>query len=181
MSAILLAPHDDDEGLFASGIIMRYKPHVVVVTCSLIQFDRGQTDITAERRHKESTAAVKLLGSDVEFLNIPDNNLRYDDLVWALRPWPETNLCFAPAKQGGNAQHDLVSDAASNMFKRVIYYATYASGQWFTPLENGVRLVLTPEERAQKLLALSCYESQQFQHHFNVVREVMDEWISEEP
>ncbi len=179
--SVLLAPHDDDEGLFASGIIMRYKPHVVVCTCSLIQFNRGQTEITAERRHKESASAMKLLGASVEFLNLPDNDLRYDNLIWALKPHPETTLCFAPAKQGGNAQHDLVSDAASNMFKRVIFYATYAKDQWFTPLEQGIRLVLTPEERELKLKVLDCYESQQFQNHFAEVRKVMDEWISEEP
>ena len=49
---IFLAPHNDDETLFAAYTLMRYKPFVIIVTDSFIQPERGDTGCTAEIRRK---------------------------------------------------------------------------------------------------------------------------------
>lgn len=175
---ILLAPHNDDEALFASFICMREKPLVIVATDSWRQFKRGEKEITAERRRNESTAAMKLLGCAVHFLGIPDNQFDRKELLKKLGGFhPE--LVYAPAVQGGNKQHDIVGAIALELFDNVIQYSTYSKKALYTTGE--IEIIPTPEELALKERALACYKSQieyvRTAPHFTAVRG-KSEWIT---
>jgi len=65
---ILIAPHNDDEVLFAAYTLMRNRLHVVIVTDSYIQEERGDIGCDAETRRQESIKACALLGCSVSFL-----------------------------------------------------------------------------------------------------------------
>lgn len=155
---ILLAPHSDDEALFASIIIQRYKPLVMVVTDSFRQYESH--GITAHERRAESRAAAKILGTDVIFLGVEDNRLR--DYRHAFRGvilnHCQPSIVFAPALQGGHADHDTVYWIAGDLpCKMVIQYSTYGN---FWAIKNFKDLVPTKEEYDRKVDALRCYPSQ---------------------
>lgn len=174
---ILLAPHNDDEALFASFICMREKPTVVIVTDSWRQFKRGEKDITAEVRREESRKAMQLLGCSIIFLGISDNKLTWENICKTLAQF-EPDIVYAPAIQGGNVQHDLVGCAALKCFKNVIQYTTYSKDALYT--EGEVEIVPSDEERALKEQALLCYKSQityyKTSSHFEAVQG-KNEWI----
>lgn len=176
---ILLAPHNDDEALFASYIILRYRPLVVVVTDSFVQYERGQEEITAHRRRDETRRAMQVLGAEVQFLGLADDRLRGGVLQGALKQFGQVPV-ISPAYQGGHPQHDLVHIVAMQMFRWNAYYATYAKDQWLTPIARYVEVVPCPAEAELKKKALACYESQHWQGHFGAV-EGKSEWISEVP
>jgi len=171
MSNLLLAPHSDDESLFASYIILRYKPLVLVVTDAYKHEEKFGESRGIIVRRKETEAAMKILGAEVEFLGIPDNTLYLDNLEVNLEDYPCEGKVFAPAKQGGNKNHDVVSDAAAKVYRdRVVYYSTYSKND-LTP-RGKVALIPTPAEEQLKREALFCYKTQTAlnPHHFDAVR-----------
>lgn len=186
MNSIIISPHNDDSELFASYVLQRYKPLVVVVTDSFIQYERGQTDITAHRRRDETRAACKVLGLAAPvFLGQADDCLTFDAVEGSyyavLSP---SDTVFCPAIQGGHPHHDMIRETLAKFWEddvKVIEYATYAKDCWYTPLEGGIELVPTPEEFALKERALACYTSQLWQPHFPAVLKARSEWISKEP
>src|SRR3990167_10676740 len=114
MNNLLLAPHNDDEALFASYIILRWKPKVLIITDSHIHEAKFGESRGIVARRKESEEAMKILGVEVDFLGIPDNGLYLDNLIVNLEDYgnPDGKI-FAPAKQGGHKDHDTVSEAAT--------------------------------------------------------------------
>ena len=56
MVSLFLAPHNDDEALFGAYIIQTYKPLVVILTDSYIQYERGETQCSAAARREESSS-----------------------------------------------------------------------------------------------------------------------------
>jgi LmbE family N-acetylglucosaminyl deacetylase len=154
MSDLLLAPHADDETLFASFLVQRYKPIVVVV------IDDG-------REHGGELLAA-LVAQDVrEYreLKFPPGFDRSMLKTWLHdfveeRGWPER--VFAPwPEPEGHEDHNEVGVAAIEYFGRdlVTSYLTYAPrgersrGGMLSEPEH-------PEHVRQKLIALGCYRSQ---------------------
>lgn len=176
---ILFAPHNDDEALFVSFTCLREKPVVVIVTDSWKQFNRGEKEITAEVRRNESLEAMKILGCSIVFLGIPDNKLTRKVLLEKLEQFTDVEVVYAPAIQGGNAQHDLVGSVVLGRFRRVIQYSTYSKESDYTTGEIEVKP--TEEEIILKNKALDCYKSQtdyvRTAHHFDAVRG-KSEWIT---
>lgn len=176
---ILLSPHNDDEALFASFICLREKPLVVIATDSWKQFNRGEKNITAEVRRNESAEAMKILGCPVVFLGIPDNRLTRHALREKLEQFKDADVVYAPAIQGGNAQHDLIGSVALGYFKNVFQYSTYSKKNDYTRGEIEIRP--TKEELELKNKALDCYKSQiayeRTAHHFTAVRG-KSEWVT---
>lgn len=174
---ILIAPHNDDEALFASFTCLREKPLVIIVTDSWKQFNRGEKNITAEARRQESIDGMTVLGCAVHFLAIPDNKLTRTELRKKLREFHPTTV-YAPAIQGGNAQHDLVGATALECFPNVIQYTTYSKASDYTTGE--AEIIPTPEELELKNQALECYRTQmsyeRTAHHFHAVKG-KSEWL----
>jgi len=166
MRYILLAPHPDDEALFASFIVMRYKPRVVVVTNG-----DANPSIPPEMRMSESIMGMDAIGSHVEFLELsestPENEFK-DALQSFVGPLDGT--FFAPYKQGGHRHHDWVYDVVSYCKRSAIYYSTY-SKQSLKP-QGQLAIIPTEDEIKFKDLALSKYESQLKlnREHFEAVR-----------
>lgn len=158
---LFLAPHNDDETLFGSYIIQVYKPLVIVVTDSYIQYERGEKDCSAENRIEESKKACAILGANVKFLHIPDKS----DDIFLLQEMKrqidrhEDGVVFAPAvEEGGNFQHNLVGQFAKDNFQNVRSYYTYTRQRDWP--EGPVKVAATDDMKLKKLAALHCYTSQ---------------------
>lgn len=166
MTALLLAPHHDDESLFAAQICLRYRPHVIVCTESHIQEGDG---ITQAQRAAETNAALDVLGCTWHQWPVPDSKVADyvgEMLIW-LSAWlpenkgPTPDRVFAPlVEPDGHEHHNIVGKAAVDMFgaEVVTGYATYARGGGRTHTETEVEW--EPGWRALKLRAMSCYGSQ---------------------
>lgn len=144
---LLLAPHHDDETLFAAYTLLRYRPHVAVC------FDGGTRYGATSVRQAETAAATKMLGCTWEALYEQGG-----DLMTALAPCDPEQV-FAPMPEShGHAEHNIVASIASDLWPdRVVYYTTYtAAGRTVVgdpvPIENGWDVL--------KVRALACYVSQ---------------------
>lgn len=173
-SSVLFAPHSDDEALFASYIIMREKPLVVIVTDGTSH--EKKFGISIKQRREESKQAMKILGADVVFLGLTEEELTgYDFFHEQLHYYMEGflgrfNRIYAPAIQGGHQHHDLISRVATIVFKQnCLYYSTYQKDN--LELVGELEVKPTEEEIELKKKALSCYISQLRinPHHFEAV------------
>lgn len=159
MSGILLAPHNDDESLFASYTLMREKPLVVVCFYPVRQERDG---IFASDRIGETSEAMAVLGCDFEQWSSPDNLVEVPLLGGEIMAATDRyDHCWAPLPEpDGHEQHNLVGQLAVQAFgvERTTFYATYRRG--YARTETGVEVVPWAGWRALKLRALSCYSSQ---------------------
>lgn len=178
MRTILLAPHNDDEQLFASYTIQREKPLVIICTDSFIQPNRGDIGCSAEERRAESQKAAELLGYEVVFLGIRDTQLTEENLIEALQLYGDAEKVYAPTIQGGNHQHDLVGKVAKETFRNCVQYTTYTKTELWTKGE--IEVIPSEEEKNKKIQALNCYQSQinlaSTRPHFLAVIE-KSEWL----
>lgn len=177
---LLLAPHSDDECLFAAYTIMRYKP--VVVVCTAYDGGRGPS---ANDRYVESFNAMNELGATVRFLAIREYILSQSSLEKSLiysfkHHVGELDCIYAPALQGGHNHHDIVNQVAKYIGNEwavpIIYYATYTKDN-LKPFGD-VEIVPTEAEFELKKLALACYKSQWKLNpqHFEAVLEARSEF-----
>lgn len=173
---LLLAPHHDDESLFAAYTVLRQRPLVVVCTDSWVQFNRGD-GITNEQRMGETQRAMELLGAPVLFLGVRDDTITEDLLMQGLQAFPKDSEVWAPSIQGGHVHHDLVGHCARRYFETVVGYTTYTKSELYTT--GDYEVLPTPEEAELKNKALDCYESQLKINgpHFEAVRN-KSEWLN---
>jgi LmbE family N-acetylglucosaminyl deacetylase len=176
---IFLAPHNDDESLFAAYTLMRVKPLVIIITDSYIQPGRGDSGCSMEERRKETIDAMNLIGCPVLFMGIPDTELTKDVLCERLKGFdPET--VYVPALQGGNPQHDLINKVALELFgkDKCEQYCTYTKTELYTT--GGWEVAPTQQEIELKNKMLDCYQSQinlpSTAPHFEAVRN-RSEWL----
>lgn len=182
---ILLAPHNDDEALFAAFTLIREKPLVVVVTDSFIQ-ERRDSRVTSIRRRAESVAACAILRCSVMFLGIRDDApgaTMPDVIAERLRDFANIEEVYCPALQHGHPHHDFVNLAAKRVFsegrtKPVIEYCTYSPKAPFYANIGNRRIEGTSSEWALKREALACYPSQVWSaNHFYAVNG-QPEWLT---
>lgn len=173
---ILLAPHNDDEALFAAYTCIRENPLIVIATDSYVQQKRGD-NISADQRRKESKSAADILSCDVVFLGIPDDEITHETLFKELLPYTTlASEVYAPARQGGHRHHDLCSMVAQEIHENVTFYTTYTKEELWT--KGDVEVRPTHEEIELKNRALDCYKSQLRinRAHFDAVRG-KSEWL----
>lgn len=178
---LFLAPHNDDETLFAAFTLMREKPLVVVITDSHVQWNRGD-GITADQRWRETMNACRVLDCACYRLGMRDDTLNEADLEVALRSFSRFSQVFSPALQGGHAHHDIVCRTARRVFSNVLTeYCTYGGEghKQFYANEGARRIDGTAEEHRVKALALAEYPSQmgRSHHHFTAVKS-QPEWMT---
>ena len=144
---LLLAPHMDDESLFASFVCLRERP--LVLFC----FDGAPRHGSFDVRWAEAQEATRILGCEALALReTPDTieeRLSVFDAshVWA--PLPE---------EGGNEEHNHVGEIAQCLWgDRLSFYSTYTSEGRST---SGWPIPADPEWVEIKKAALACYESQ---------------------
>lgn len=171
MRALLLAPHNDDETLFAFFHCLRYRPHVVICLRSARMGDPhypGKMPISAEEREIETEAAMNIAGCDWTQWPILDSEHDPSDqleaFMWGLRDpsgAEDWDLVIAPAHESnGNDQHNLIAALTDRVFSDVdqIRYLTYTKYGHRT--RDGREVEYEPDWIALKLVALSCYRSQ---------------------
>ncbi len=178
MNTLFISPHDDDNVLFGAFTCMREKPLVVVVTDSYRQAMRGEVGCGALDRMEETRKACELLGCAVFRLGVPDVHFDADpgtsDLLEKyLGCFQNFDRVYVPASQGGNKDHDTISQVCQKVFgDKVILYTTYTKTELHTT--GSKEIVPTPEEMELKNKALDCFISQltlkATRPHFDAVR-----------
>lgn len=161
--ALLLTPHADDEALFASFLILRYRPHVVV--CFPSTGDYGDT----ATRLEESRAAVSILGGGpVEQLAGVDPETtaaqlceKFRALDARIRPL----RVFAPSDDTSHPDHAAVALAAVAVFgDRLTRFQTYnfrgAIEGVAAKVRRGEPVPFDAGWHAKKIAALACYKTQ---------------------
>jgi len=165
MSAIVLAPHNDDEVLFACFLCLRYQPHVVVCYRSAMQ--EGLYGVTAETREAETAQAMNILGCEWTQWPILDTahgeEEQMEGFMWGLLDpaTDDTPQVFAPlVENGGNLQHNIIGTLATRVFgpENVKFYSTYTSGAMRS--RTGEEVETQPGWLFYKHAALACYQSQ---------------------
>ena len=168
MSHLFLAPHNDDETLFGSFTLLRYRPHVVVCLRSFRMASPsypGKMPVDFFTREFETEMAMKTFGCTWEQWTYSDVDPEWDELTAHLRVLdgqtldPRWNRVFAPAFEiGGNEQHNVIANIANSVFgDRVTSYLTYtASGK----SRHGTEVEFEPEWIPLKHHALACYKTQ---------------------
>ncbi len=177
MSALLLAPHHDDETLWAAFLCQTYRPFVVTVLQSVTQEAQG---ITNEQRQRETKAACSILGC--EWTQWPEGDHEPDwsaieAMMWNERENREWDRVFAPLpEQGGHDHHNQVGRIALEVFgDRVTFYTTYLFGGPRTVAGDPVPY--TGEMLLNKLSALRCYESQILRGPRRFFAMALDEYV----
>lgn len=157
---LFLSPHNDDECLFGSALIVANRPLVLVVFDSHVQVARGALDCGPDRRRMETVEAMKILnlGSAPQFLGFRDDQLpSMTALEGALRQFGQPEMVYAPAvEEGGHPQHSLVGSLAAKVFRNVTHFMTYTN----RGKSEGRPVPFEPEWISKKFQALACYRSQ---------------------
>ncbi len=143
---LLLAPHPDDETLFAAYTLLEHHPLVLVC------YPGAARHGTPETRLGELADAMRVLGCDWIPPPVGDleTHLRLEadvDHVWA--PYPE---------EGGHSAHNRVGELAVALWPgRVTWYTTYTEEGRST-----AGALVSPKDGWQdlKVRALNCYASQ---------------------
>lgn len=148
-AAVLFAPHNDDEALFAAFSILRYRPRVFVCYPS-----RGDYGDPVERS-RESGAALAILGAG------RPTQWQGGDLVAQMRAVDRElgpTLVLAPSPRASHPDHVAVAEAAATVFgDRVRRFHTYDSAG---KVRDGSLVPHEPGWAALKARALACYRTQ---------------------
>ena len=163
MTQLLLSPHNDDEALFASFVILRHKPFVV--TC--LDGRRKKDFPPPSERVEESIAAMEILGG-VEYAHlwVP---LAYEDWEAAVERRLRILLDFEPEhvwapfpEPDGHGHHNGVGELATRMWPgRVSFYSTYTQDvAGVHRSTEGEPVPIEPGWIVAKRAALGCYPSQ---------------------
>lgn len=175
MRALLLAPHNDDETLFASFTCLRYRPHVVVCFKSYVN------GVPAETREAETAAAMKILGCSWTQWPLSDVGALDEEVeafMWGLRDPDDWELVFAPyPHEHGNLQHALIARLADTVFHDVPIrnYLSYAGG---VKPRHGEEVAYEPGWLFLKHAALACYRSAADTPSHRHFAEDLSEWLA---
>ena len=168
--AILFAPHNDDETLFAFYQMLRLRPLVVVVTRSYRQ-EHEQHGPSHERREEETHRVCELVDVPYVQWSYPDTRVSWqhvavsmDMLVEQERP----DTIIAPAiEDGGHEDHNALGAIVQERILRrsswttvtnLVSYLTYRRGHGRST--DGDEVEATDDERTLKLQAMGLYLSQ---------------------
>ncbi len=143
---ILLAPHPDDETLFAAYTLLEHHPLVLVCYPGAARHGAPET------RLGELADAMRVLGCEWQ---PPDDG----DLETRLSQIPDVDHVWAPyPEDGGHSAHNRVGELAVELWPgRVTWYTTYTVDGRSTAGER-VEAPLAWQEL--KVRALNCYASQ---------------------
>ena len=161
----MLAPHHDDESLFAAFLVQEWNADVIVCFSPMSEERLHGQD--PAKRLQEFWTACDYLGAgkqhSLDLSNETANGLAAVRLPKMLRQveMGEHERVYAPAFEiNGQEQHNIVAQAAIEVYgaERVRHYTTYtrSGGRTTTdqPVEFDARMV------SRKLRAMSAYRSQ---------------------
>jgi LmbE family N-acetylglucosaminyl deacetylase len=148
VSALLLAPHADDETLFAFYTLLRDNATVCVVL------------MPPDPRGCELEAAMKVADRDWFYAGHDEKNPNWQAIRDDVRDQAKDfDTIIAPAWEGGGHEHhNEVATIAATLGKPVTSYYTYERGQGRTA--RGMYVMASAAERVLKRRAMDCYVSQ---------------------
>lgn len=170
MRTLLLAPHADDETLFAAFTILKFVPDIAVVHVP------RDDDEQRERMSELRQALVELgVGTAVHWVGGYEGEQCHSLRSWLEQRCPPRSIheraqsddvvyfdhVFAPAvERDGHVEHNRVGKAALEVFgeDRVTSYLTYTRTGGRS--RDGREVPYEPEWIARKLCALAAYRSQ---------------------
>lgn len=160
-TTLVIAPHGDDEVLFAAFTCMRTRAHIIVCT-------HDADPLIRRRRSLETASAARLMGCSHHVWPMSADSLDLKQGKLWLEGWNSTQLVdstpaqvFAPAvEKDGHEQHSAIGQLALDVFgDAVTSYLTYAPrGQ--RSREGKEVDPPNADEISRKLQALACYETQ---------------------
>lgn len=155
---LLLAPHSDDEALFASFVQLAYQPHVVVC----LRGRRARHLPANDVREAESRAAAEVLGTTVEFIDSPCDPADWHAVERRVAAFADAEIgqVFAPLPEAdGAAQHNAIGNLAAALWPdKTTFYATYGLHNGRTQV--GKRIEASDDLAERKTKALACFASQ---------------------
>jgi LmbE family N-acetylglucosaminyl deacetylase len=164
MRAILFAPHNDDETLFAFYQLLEYQPTLVVCLRSVRQLVQQGGPHHSIREH-ETARVAEMVGVEYLQWDMPDLKPRWDVVSeWMFHTiGDDYDVVIAPAYEDlGHEDHNAVATIAVGLTDaagiQLIRYYTYERGSGRT--RKGVPVHGTLEQEELKVRALLCYESQ---------------------
>ncbi len=161
MTHLLLSPHNDDEGLFASYVCLRHRPKVIVALDG--GTDRKHFPDPVDRA-AESAAAMRILGCEFEHLGFPVDISAWQPVADRLALEPEPEHVWAPLiEEGGHRHHNRLAELAIALWPgRVSFYATYTVDGKGWPHKSVVGDPVPVQEGWPELkrAALDCYATQ---------------------
>ena len=163
-NAILLAPHNDDETLFASFLCLKHNP--VVVICLYAD----------DHRVAETKCAMEELGNVWMQWPFKADKPDWGAIQAQIRLMAEQyEHCFAPEPAffanghdkekttpagWGVLQHDRIGQFALEAFGRERFTGYHTYTRWGGKVTEGTEVEFEPEWLLWKLRALACYRSQ---------------------
>lgn len=157
MTAYLLAPHSDDESLFAAYTLLRYKPTVLVCFSGR----RRRHYVPEPVREAETAAAMAILGcDDYHFLRVQCDHPDWVYLSEVLASFDPTHVWAPLPEDDGHYHHNGVGRLALELWPdRITLYSTYTMTGGRSTV--GTPVPTDPGWDVLKRKALDCYVSQQ--------------------
>ena len=173
-SALVFAPHNDDELLGAGGTLIKLsKSGCEVTVCEVT------SGLTSQRIQKEARNAHHLMGvKDSIFLNLPScqleeiSKLKLNEEMSTVIKKVKPEIVFIPHYGDMHLDHRWVAEGAmvairpivAPYIKRILAYETLSETEWNTPSVKNVFIpnvwVDISEHLNGKLEAMRCYQSQ---------------------
>lgn len=148
MGALLLAPHADDETLFAFYTMLRDDAYVLVC------LDSGHD------RRQELKAAMKVANREWGYIEVPETAPDWNFVSDSIREVAKDHsTLIAPAYiGGGHEHHNEIAMIAATLGLPTTWYHTYVRGQGRTAW--GQAIIGSGAEMELKRRAMDCYASQ---------------------
>lgn len=156
-TALVLAPHIDDETLGCGGIIQRFDTKAIAFShCGL-----------GAKEFYEACSTLMIVGNALHFTHREfdrDRQRILDEMLKQEVP----DVVFCPASFDCHQDHQVIHNEAVRAFKGKCTILGYAH-PWNIVNKSDFRMkaVLTEEEHDKKLDAMDCYKSQQHREYFN--------------
>ncbi|NEX19239.1 glycosyltransferase [Thiorhodococcus mannitoliphagus] len=175
VSALILAPHPDDEVLGCGGAIMRHVAandpiQVAIVTDGAFGSAQDRAHQTRTRQH-ESRCAAKVLGYDnLEFWELPDRGLAYGEplirRILAAIEAQRAELVYAPSWWEMHPDHFVLALATAEAIRRCSRPLRLMMYEIGVPLHPN-RLLDITDLVERKEAAIACFASQLAQQRYD--------------
>ena len=155
---VYLAPHNDDDVLWGTYTLLRYKPLVIVCLRSYIEASWPGGPVY-QTREAETAKALEILGCEYVQWEIPDSAPDWDEVRRRLYALEDVERVWAPLpEENGHLHHNALAAAALQVFPQARLYATYTYGGG----KSTIGEVVEPEPGWEELKrrAMACYVSQ---------------------
>jgi len=111
VNALVLAPHPDDESIWCGGLLLKFRPTVVVMTDGRYGGEDGCEEETVRVRHSELTSAMRFAGiKSLYELGVEDGQLKNADFgrIARMINIDQYGAIFCPSPHDAHPDHSYV-------------------------------------------------------------------------